>query len=262
MPSEYSRSISWIKFYYHNSSMKPHVEEEIDRLCAMAKRELDIDLNKILSFALDFTESNQVALDNLMLGRKWRLFNKKRIIKNKTLQNTMLNRVTKQKYLLWGRKLWSKSDHNPSFRSERQTRPPSMAARTPLTRNSLKDASFLVFDSMEAEKKVKEWKGAMPRVNMFYAVKCNSDPVLLRTLAALNIGFDCASKNEIDAVINLEVLPQPHSVRQLLQGSLSSSTCCPIGSGLHGFRQQGGTTEDQTAVSMCTTTATNQDSGI
>ncbi|GIX83949.1 ornithine decarboxylase [Caerostris extrusa] len=45
-------------------------------------------------------------------------------------------------------------------------------------------------------------------------------------------------------------------------GSLSSSTCCPIGSGLHGFRQQGGTTEDQTAVSMCTTTATNQDSGI
>ncbi|GIX97238.1 ornithine decarboxylase [Caerostris extrusa] len=47
----------------------------------------------------------------------------------------------------------------------------------------------------------------MPRVDMFYAVKCNSDPVLLRTLAALNIGFDCASKNEIDAVINLEVLP-------------------------------------------------------
>lgn len=34
----------------------------------------------------------------------------------------------------------------------------------------------------------------------FYAVKCNTDPVLVRTLAALGTGFDCASREEIDIV--------------------------------------------------------------
>ena len=37
------------------------------------------------------------------------------------------------------------------------------------------------------------------------AVKCNSDPLLLRTLAALGSGFDCASKNEITTVLDLGV---------------------------------------------------------
>ncbi|GIY62173.1 ornithine decarboxylase [Caerostris darwini] len=71
----------------------------------------------------------------------------------------------------------------------------------------LREEPFLVFDIADVEKKVKEWKEAMPRVDMFYAVKCNSDPVLLRKLAAHNVGFDCASKNEIDSIINLGVPP-------------------------------------------------------
>ncbi|GIZ01445.1 hypothetical protein CEXT_488001 [Caerostris extrusa] len=58
----------------------------------------------------------------------------------------------------------------------------------------LRDEPFLIFDAAEVEKKVKEWKEAMPRVSMFYAVKANSDPVLLQTLAALNVGFECGSK--------------------------------------------------------------------
>ncbi|KJH51515.1 Pyridoxal-dependent decarboxylase, pyridoxal binding domain protein [Dictyocaulus viviparus] len=41
----------------------------------------------------------------------------------------------------------------------------------------------------------------------FYAVKCNTDPVLLRTLAALGTGFDCASRNEIDIVMDMGVDP-------------------------------------------------------
>ncbi len=35
---------------------------------------------------------------------------------------------------------------------------------------------------------------ALPTVTPFYAVKCNNDPALLKTLAALGAGFDCASK--------------------------------------------------------------------
>ena len=39
-----------------------------------------------------------------------------------------------------------------------------------------------------------EWMKALPKVQAFYAVKCNNDPVILKTLAALGTGFDCASK--------------------------------------------------------------------
>ena len=43
--------------------------------------------------------------------------------------------------------------------------------------------------------------------HVFIAVKCNDNPMLLRTLAALGVGFDCASKNEIRSVLDLGVNP-------------------------------------------------------
>lgn len=48
----------------------------------------------------------------------------------------------------------------------------------------------------------------MPRVQPFYAVKCNPDPMLLRTLAALGCGFDCAAAREITDVLALGVPPE------------------------------------------------------
>ena len=39
-----------------------------------------------------------------------------------------------------------------------------------------------------------KWNIALPNVTPFYAVKCNTDLVLLKLLAALGTGFDCASK--------------------------------------------------------------------
>ena len=39
------------------------------------------------------------------------------------------------------------------------------------------------------------------------AVKCNHDSLLLRILAALGAGFDCASEQEITTVLNLGVDP-------------------------------------------------------
>ena len=38
------------------------------------------------------------------------------------------------------------------------------------------------------------WTAALPNIHPHYAVKCNSDPVLLKVLASLGAGFDCASK--------------------------------------------------------------------
>jgi ornithine decarboxylase len=48
-----------------------------------------------------------------------------------------------------------------------------------------------------------EWCRHLPRVEPFYAVKCNNNPVLMRVLASLGCGFDCASKGEIESVLNI-----------------------------------------------------------
>ncbi|KAF7846238.1 hypothetical protein BT93_L4788 [Corymbia citriodora subsp. variegata] len=51
------------------------------------------------------------------------------------------------------------------------------------------------------------WKTHLKRVKPHYAVKCNPDPEVLRLLAALGTGFDCASKAEIEQVLRLGVDP-------------------------------------------------------
>uniref|UniRef100_A0A096N8R5 Antizyme inhibitor 2 n=1 Tax=Papio anubis TaxID=9555 RepID=A0A096N8R5_PAPAN len=48
---------------------------------------------------------------------------------------------------------------------------------------------------------------ALPQVSPFYAVKCNSSPWVLRVLAALGTGFDCASQVELEQVLGLGVAP-------------------------------------------------------
>lgn len=53
---------------------------------------------------------------------------------------------------------------------------------------------FYVVDIQDILKKHKTWLLNMPRVKPFYAVKCNSSPIVLELLASLDIGFDCASK--------------------------------------------------------------------
>jgi diaminopimelate decarboxylase len=46
------------------------------------------------------------------------------------------------------------------------------------------------------------WRRTLPRVQPYYAVKCNGNAVLLRVLADLGVGFDCASKREIDLILD------------------------------------------------------------
>ncbi|KAM3961394.1 ornithine decarboxylase 1 isoform 1-T2 [Aphomia sociella] len=66
---------------------------------------------------------------------------------------------------------------------------------------------FYVMDVGEVVKRYHRWMELMPRVEPFYAVKCNDDKLLLTTLAALGTGFDCASKAEIQLVTSLGVKP-------------------------------------------------------
>lgn len=54
--------------------------------------------------------------------------------------------------------------------------------------------AFYVCDLGDVLKKHLRWMRALPRVTPFYAVKCNDSLSVLRTLASLGTGFDCASK--------------------------------------------------------------------
>ncbi|XP_022818190.1 ornithine decarboxylase 1-like [Spodoptera litura] len=66
---------------------------------------------------------------------------------------------------------------------------------------------FYVMDLGEVVARYHRWKELMPRVEPFYAVKCNDDKLLVSTLAALGTGFDCASKAEIELVTSIGVAP-------------------------------------------------------
>ncbi|XP_056263016.1 ornithine decarboxylase-like [Pseudoliparis swirei] len=52
-----------------------------------------------------------------------------------------------------------------------------------------------------------KWRTNLPRVKPFYAVKCNNDAAVLRMMTALDTGFDCASKVEIQTMLSLGVTP-------------------------------------------------------
>lgn len=65
--------------------------------------------------------------------------------------------------------------------------------------------AFCVGDMGDVINKFKKWKELVPRVEPFYAVKCNSDNVVLKILADMGAGFDCASKGEISQVMKLGV---------------------------------------------------------
>ena len=67
--------------------------------------------------------------------------------------------------------------------------------------------SFFVGDLGEIDNLHKNWTKQLPRVQPFYAVKCNPNPVILRRLAAMGVNFDCASKLEIETILDLGVDP-------------------------------------------------------
>jgi len=67
--------------------------------------------------------------------------------------------------------------------------------------------AFYVADLGEVYRQHLRWKINLARVKPFYAVKCNPDTEVLRLLAKLGTGFDCASRAEIDMVLGLGVAP-------------------------------------------------------
>jgi len=72
---------------------------------------------------------------------------------------------------------------------------------------SIDNDPFYIVDLEDICNKHINWITQMPRVEPHYAVKCNTDQMLLKLLAYLGAGFDCASKAEIQTVLDLGVSP-------------------------------------------------------
>lgn len=65
--------------------------------------------------------------------------------------------------------------------------------------------SFSILDIGSVIRQYRLWRRYLPNVEIFYAVKCNPDPMILRTLANLGVGFDVASTGEINMAIETDV---------------------------------------------------------
>ncbi|KAJ3369381.1 Mitochondrial 2-oxoadipate and 2-oxoglutarate transporter [Allomyces arbusculus] len=63
------------------------------------------------------------------------------------------------------------------------------------------DTSILVADVGHIYRQYNQWCEYLPSIEPFYAVKCNTAPVVLETLVRAGVGFDIASKWELDQVL-------------------------------------------------------------
>lgn len=110
----------------------------------------------------------------------------------------------------------SPQDHTPFIRSE-------LFANTPITvfadeREALSVARdlaemktaqgdnypFYVMDMGRLESLLRSWREHLPRVQPFYSIRCNADPVLLRLLVEQpDIGFYCTNRAELNLAVEL-----------------------------------------------------------
>lgn len=64
------------------------------------------------------------------------------------------------------------------------------------------DTPLVMVDLNNVFIQFRRWKRCLPRIQPYYAVKCNPDPVIVAYLQSLGCDFDCATKAEMDLVVN------------------------------------------------------------
>ncbi|XP_052083764.1 ornithine decarboxylase-like [Mytilus californianus] len=69
------------------------------------------------------------------------------------------------------------------------------------------DNAFAIGNLGDIIRKHRIWQECFPRVEPFYAIKCNDVDPVIRILADMGLSFDCASKIEIQKILDLGVDP-------------------------------------------------------
>ncbi|KAL3791846.1 hypothetical protein ACHAW5_002897 [Stephanodiscus triporus] len=89
-------------------------------------------------------------------------------------------------------------------KSQQKQRPVALpqwddSALEPGVQRTIEDPFYIV-DLGIVTTQLARWRAAFPRVVPYYAIKCNPDPAIVRTLMSLGCNFDCASRGEIGLV--------------------------------------------------------------
>jgi len=67
--------------------------------------------------------------------------------------------------------------------------------------------AFYIVDLNAVVRKHEEWTTNLPRVKPFFAIKCNPNTAIIKTLANLGTNFDCASRAEIQQILGCGISP-------------------------------------------------------
>ncbi|XP_078493170.1 antizyme inhibitor 2-like [Ciona intestinalis] len=69
------------------------------------------------------------------------------------------------------------------------------------------DSSFYIGDLGQVVRNLQLWTKHMRQIRPYYAMKCNPSQPVVQLLASLGVGFDCASKFEIESALKCGVKP-------------------------------------------------------
>jgi len=69
--------------------------------------------------------------------------------------------------------------------------------------NNFSEESFFIVDIGKIIRQYLRWKEYLPDVELFYAMKCNPNPLIIEILSGLGCSFDTASKGEIKTVLSM-----------------------------------------------------------
>jgi diaminopimelate decarboxylase len=65
------------------------------------------------------------------------------------------------------------------------------------------DDAYYIIDLGEIVKAHNRWNTCLPAVKPYYAMKCNPNPIIIELLSELGLSFDCASKTEIQHILDV-----------------------------------------------------------
>jgi diaminopimelate decarboxylase len=70
-----------------------------------------------------------------------------------------------------------------------------------ITEASLENEAFYIVNLSTVARKYSEWVAHLPRVKPYYAIKCNPNSAIIRTLASLGVNFDCARYVRVNRIL-------------------------------------------------------------
>lgn len=83
-----------------------------------------------------------------------------------------------------------------------------------IAESGLQEEAFYICDLGELVRKHDMWQKALPKVEPFYAVKCNDSYPVLKTLIVLGTNFACATKVSVYMIVKLCIIKIMHIIVQ------------------------------------------------